>query len=123
MKKLTLLVLFACMGLSQVLYGQSDCNEQQIVKTIATMDSTLIVDVRGEEEYLEQHLDGAVNIPLEIVADSASIAKMAPYKNIVVVCGSGRRSKKAKEKLDDAGVANVYDGTAWTKLRDLIEEK
>lgn len=79
----------------------------------------VIVDVREQAEWDEQHIDGAIFIPLNQVENRMS--DLAQYKDspIIVQCRSGKRSKVAGAKLIDAGFTKVYnlDGgiLAWDK--------
>lgn len=91
-------------------------------KEAATMFSeknAIIVDVREDSEWKEQHIAGAIHIPLAQVASRFS--ELAQYKdsNVVVQCRSGKRSAKAVSTLQDAGFTKVYNLTggiiAWDK--------
>lgn len=79
----------------------------------------VIVDVREQAEWDEQHIDGAIFIPLNQVENRMS--DLAQYKDspIIVQCRSGKRSKVAGAKLINAGFTKVYnlDGgiLAWDK--------
>jgi len=73
-----------------------------------------VVDVRTEEEYAEDHVPSARNIPVDAVADRlADFEQLVggdKSKPIVVYCESGSRSRKAKSILDAAGFTNVVNG-------------
>ncbi|MDP1660207.1 MAG: rhodanese-like domain-containing protein [Methylotenera sp.] len=79
----------------------------------------IIVDVREDSEWKEQHIAGAIHIPLAQVA--SRLRELAQYKdsNVVVQCRSGKRSAKAASTLQDAGFTKVYNLTggiiAWDK--------
>ena len=47
-----------------------------------------LVDVLPEPEYFEQHLPGAINIPLKSL-DAASAARLDKTKAVVVYCHDG----------------------------------
>ena len=66
-----------------------------------------IIDVRSNKEYLERHLNGAINIPLFSI--KKDINKLNRNKDILVYCQSGSRSKKAVKILEDIGIKNVYN--------------
>jgi rhodanese-related sulfurtransferase len=71
-------------------------------------DGAIIVDVREEEEYKEEHLDEAINIPYTAITDR--ISKYADKDTkIIVYCKSGVRSNKAANSLIEAGYKNIYD--------------
>lgn len=64
-----------------------------------------IIDVREKEEYVEGHIEGAINIPL-LYLDQIHIST---ERKIIVYCQSGRRSKEAAKTLIELGYKNVYD--------------
>lgn len=68
----------------------------------------VLLDVRTQQEFDAQRIDGAVLIPdNEIARAEAEL----PDKNatILVYCRSGRRSEAAARKLVDMGYTNVFD--------------
>jgi phage shock protein E len=66
-----------------------------------------LVDVRALEEYADGHIPGAVNIPVDIIADKPPTADL--NARIVVYCRSGARSARAKAALVGKGYVNVSD--------------
>ncbi|MFO0725510.1 MAG: rhodanese-like domain-containing protein [Myxococcota bacterium] len=67
-----------------------------------------LVDVRTPQEFAAGHLEGAVNIPLDVVQKSPE--QVGPKdKAVVVYCRSGHRSGMAKQRLLEAGFKEVYD--------------
>ena len=72
-------------------------------------DSYILLDVRSEGEYNEEHIEGALNIPDDELGERA--ADELPDKNalILIYCRSGRRSANAANELIDSGYKNVYD--------------
>lgn len=69
----------------------------------------IIIDVRSNREYEENHLDKSINIP-EYEIDG-KIEKIVKEKNkcIVVYCTSGNRSKNAYKKLKKMGYVHVFN--------------
>jgi rhodanese-related sulfurtransferase len=78
----------------------------------------VILDVRELHEWQEQHIAGAIHIPLAQV--EARISELSQYKDspVIVQCRSGKRSAKAASTLQAAGFTQVYNLTggiiAWT---------
>lgn len=73
-----------------------------------------LFDVREPDEYDEAHVPGAVLVPLATVPDS--LATFPTDGQVLVICASGGRSKRAVEFLRSNGVdaINVAGGTkAW----------
>lgn len=67
----------------------------------------LIIDTRTKAEWDEGHLEGAVLIPYEMIAQD--ITTIAPDKNteINLYCRTGRRSGIALETLKKAGYSHL----------------
>ena len=70
---------------------------------------TKIIDVRSPMEFASEHLPGAVNIPVELIATKAFELKNMNAA-IVLYCRSGARSGMATSILKQAGLTNVYNG-------------
>lgn len=79
-------------------------------KTMMEEDATIIlVDVRTEDEYKEEHIPGALLLPvdnLESLAPEMISDKEAVY---IIYCRSGNRSATAAQQLIDLGYQNIYD--------------
>jgi hydroxyacylglutathione hydrolase len=81
---------------------------------LASMESPrrpLILDVRSAQEWSQDHLEGAIHIPLpRLLRQIGGIPRNAP---LTVVCGSGYRSSIAASLLESAGfdrLLNVMGG-------------
>lgn len=78
--------------------------------------SIRLIDVRTPGEFKSAHATGAENWPLDQLDPQAIMQRFSPTadKPLCVICQSGGRSKKACDKLVDAGVPviNVSGGTA-----------
>ena len=80
----------------------------------------LLLDVRTPDEYAAGHIEGAVNIPHDQIADEieriGELTGNDKSKAIVVYCRSGRRSGLAKQTLAEHGygrVSNLGGMSAW----------
>ena len=71
-------------------------------------DGAIIVDVREKEEYMQEHLDDAINIPYTEIVNKITEYADTDTK-IIVYCKSGVRSNKAATALINAGYKNIYD--------------
>lgn len=68
-----------------------------------TEAATLIIDVRSEAEYAQQHLPQAIHIPIQQLA--GALPALRRYKRVVTVCGKGGgRSAEAAQWLRKAGL-------------------
>jgi rhodanese-related sulfurtransferase len=78
---------------------------------------TLVLDVRGADEYAAAHLRDSKHIPLADLATRIGELDKAKSRTVVVVCQSGARADKAVRQLAAAGFADVcsLDGglAAW----------
>lgn len=59
-------------------------------------NGTPIIDVRSKGEYYEEHILGAVNIPLNKIAGKAKNLK-SKHVGVITCCRSGLRSLMAKK--------------------------
>ncbi len=67
----------------------------------------LLIDVRTPEEYASGLIAGAINIPVEQIAQRLSeVPKDQP---VVLYCHSGNRSHQAAQILEGADYAQIYD--------------
>ena len=87
----------------------NDINYNVMQKMIRENRGVIVVDVRTRDEYMYNHLQGAVNVPLHEI--NQKISKYVKSKNdvIIVYCEYGGRSKKACGKLQKMGYVNVYN--------------
>lgn len=89
------------------------------IKDVLETPGASIVDVRNPYEFEEEHITGAVNIPLDQVMGSIDKFKSLP-KPMVVYCRSGGRSGMAAMILKQAGIVEVYNGGGIYDLKQLI---
>jgi len=77
-----------------------------------------LIDVRTPLEYREVHAHGAKNIPLDVLDPSRIAAERNEQSDepIYIICHTGGRSKKAVQKLLDAGIENVVNVEGGTLL-------
>jgi rhodanese-related sulfurtransferase len=91
---------------------------QNIIQLIKEKKGTLL-DVRSPMEFEENHISGAINIPLDIVESNIKqISEM--QKPIVVYCLSGGRSSTATSILQQNGIQDIYNGGGLFSLNNII---
>ena len=83
-------------------------------------DGAIILDVRSSGEFSTGHIKGAVNIPVDKLADNLNKLK-DKSKPIITCCASGMRSASAKGILQSKGYVTVHNGGAWHSLNRKIE--
>jgi rhodanese-related sulfurtransferase len=93
------------MGFFQKLFGKSKKDElKALLETGA-----LLIDVRSRDEFNAGHAAKAINIPLQMLIQSAEWLK---GKSVIAVCKSGARSAMAATMLQKEGI-NAFNGGAW----------
>jgi hydroxyacylglutathione hydrolase len=94
-------------------------NAQELAAHQAAND-VLIVDVRGQDEYREEHIVGARNIPVGLLPEY--LDELPHDQQVVVHCASGYRSQVASSLLHAKGFDNVVGLQAsqdkWSTLLD-----
>ena len=79
-----------------------------------------IVDVRTPEEFTGSHFPGAINIPLDEVANRINEFKEFA-KPIVAYCRSGHRSGIAVTMLKQNGIIEAINGGGLDELLQTIK--
>lgn len=88
----------------------------------ALINGAKIIDVRTPSEYKADHIEGAINIPVDQLHAKAinKIKKMnAP---VVVYCATGSRSAGAKGILQRAGIETVNGGSIHTVYNVIMSD-
>lgn len=85
---------------------------------IVTDPSVTIVDVRTPQEFSEGHIQGAVNIPVELPDFMDRVSELDTEGTYAVYCRSGNRSQPAVQGMASAGINGIYElesgTTGWT---------
>ncbi|HAW22592.1 MAG: rhodanese-like domain-containing protein [Gammaproteobacteria bacterium] len=81
--------------------------------------SSVLIDVRTEQEFAEGALPGATRIETEDLAER--IAAVAPDKDapVVLYCRSGRRASAAQDLLQELGYTQVFNAGGYQELKEL----
>ena len=80
---------------------------------------TVLIDVRTPEEFDTGHLEGALNLPVELAAFPDQVAALDPDAEYLVYCRSGRRADlavayMAELGLDARNLGSVAEASAET---------
>ncbi len=73
-----------------------------------TKNNLKIIDTRSPQEFAENRIEYAINIPVYELKRKADIILKNKNELIIVYCQYGERSKKACQILEAKGYTNVY---------------
>jgi len=82
---------------------------EELYKLIKSHANIKLVDVRSPQEFAENRITSAINIPLYNIRRDA--VRYLPNKNdtIILYCQSGSRSKKGCAILEELGYTDLYN--------------
>ena len=94
---------------------------EELKSKIDNKEDLVLVDVRTPQEYNGPlgHIDGALLMPVQTLADSVKNLEKYKDKTIIVYCRSGNRSQEGTKILQENGfkAINVLGGMkAWNKM-------
>jgi phage shock protein E len=112
----TILILLAILCLAALLYARRKSAVPAGGFWEMRDKGAVVIDVRTQAEFDGGHIDGALNIPYDIIGDEIDSVCADTSKLIVVYCRSGHRAGVAKESLFAKGYTNVVNAGAYTTL-------
>jgi len=86
--------------------GYEDITVKQAKELMEADPSLVILDVRTAAEYNDEHIEGAINIPLDELQQR--LAELNHTDTILVYCRTGNRSTHAANLLVENGVSGFY---------------
>lgn len=103
------LVLLSGTGLIwSSLEGKGSSLSQIQATQLINQDKAVVLDVRPADEFSKSHLPGAVNIPFAELPIKIGHLTKYQSKSIILVCGTGMQSRKARGQLRKVGFNDVY---------------
>jgi rhodanese-related sulfurtransferase len=74
-------------------------------------EATVVIDIREPQEFLKNHIEDALNVPLEKL--EGELSSLEKYKNrpLIVVCQTGARSVSACKTLTKSGFEQIFSMT------------
>lgn len=84
-------------------------NIEELIKS----GKATIVDVRTPAEFMEGHVNGSVNIPLQEIP--TRLPEFKKMENIILCCASGNRSGQATVYLKQNGIQCENAGS-WLEV-------
>lgn len=92
------------------------------VSALGASAKTVLIDVRTAEEFAAGHLDGALNIDYQVVAQRIGGAGVAKDDEVILYCRSGRRASIALETLKGMGYQHVLNYGGMEEARQRIKQ-
>ncbi|MBP3345635.1 MAG: FAD-dependent oxidoreductase [Alphaproteobacteria bacterium] len=83
-------------------------------------DQAMLIDIRQPAAFAEEHLDGAINLPL--TALRRNLDSIPHDKTVIVYCLHGRGSYQAALLLKNRGFDNIYMLSGGMKLYNLMKD-
>jgi rhodanese-related sulfurtransferase len=82
---------------------KGEIEEVDALRAQELLDSSVLVDVREEDEWTEGHIPGAVHVPRGFL--ESRIEQVAPDRSqtVVLYCAGGSRSAFAAKTLEELG--------------------
>lgn len=88
--------------------GAKNLGVDEFAAQVAT-PGVITLDVRTPGEFMEGHIDGAINIDFESGNFENEIAALDPNATYAVYCRSGNRSGQAVKVMSGAGFTNLVN--------------
>ena len=95
-------------------------NRHGLIETVQNPE-TLLVDVRTPEDFRNNPVPNAVNIPLAEIENNLEVFRNS--KSTVVFCNSGKQAGKAMEVLKENKINNVRNGKTWKNINAILHLK
>ncbi len=124
---LGLMLLWTCFSAAQqhsaVEKSAPVTSAQELRKALNKNAKILVIDVRGPQEFATGHIAGAVNIPIDDLAEKLTAMKVAKDTTVVTMCEHGGRSSRAVLELQKMGYKTVSYCTldSWKKCGYKVE--
>ena len=75
---------------------------------LASANPPRLIDVRTPAEFETQHIDGAYNVPLDLLREHRADIAGHLDQHVVLICRSGQRATQADQVLRGTGLTNVH---------------
>ena len=96
-----------------------DIEADELMMDMPHDDNLVVLDVRGETEFADGHVAGAINIPLTNLKDPGSMATIQENDNLYVHCAGGYRSVIAASLLKRQGIHNLRNVLGgWNRIKE-----
>ncbi len=95
-----------------------DVEADELIMDIPHDPNLTIVDVRKESEFIEGHLENALNLPLHEMTNITELAQFEDDQNLYIHCAGGYRSVIASSLLKRQGIHNLRNVLGgWNSIK------
>lgn len=109
---LTTSLLAFCQKHPSVAPGAHETSAKALHSLLDGKGKVMVIDVRTPKEYAEGHIPGAINIPVNELAQRIRQMRISKDTPIVTTCDHGGRSSHAAEDLQKMG----YEVTSFCRI-------
>lgn len=101
---------------------------KELDEKITGNEKVAILDVRAEEKFQENHIEGSENIPKTVIfglEDTGEQLPLSMEREVIVTCTTGNSAEKCANILDRLGFnVTVLEGglTAWKEYQKTEED-
>ena len=88
---------------------KNNININEVESNEINLNEYILIDGSSRREFRENHLNGAINIPLPEVKKNIGRYVIDKSKKILVYCEYGGRSARAVKILEELGYVNVFN--------------
>ena len=85
-------------------------------------DNAVLLDVRQGDEFNAGHIDGAVLVPHDTIAEKVGAVVSDKNTPVYIYCRSGRRSAIAVEAMKKLGYTNLTDLGGMDEAKSYLEK-
>jgi len=112
--------LFSCQRISAKFIGVQSISATDLKKALAGQPPPILIDIRKDLSFLQNHIPGAIRLNLESIDGYAVRSNVPRDGRIVTICSSGWDSQVAAATLMTYGYRNVFSLTGgmrrWQEL-------
>jgi NADPH-dependent 2,4-dienoyl-CoA reductase/sulfur reductase-like enzyme/rhodanese-related sulfurtransferase len=100
-------VMYTGMALTNAINKTPLIKPEELLQMVNDHEDVTIIDIREKKIFEEEHIEGAMNIPLTTLRDRLN--ELDPEQRTIVYCNSGQMSYNAQQILLNNGFKEVYN--------------